>query len=227
MSEQLITPAFLFRFRTACLKTDKTWTKSKGLELSAKVHHPKLPVELTGAEPFADLRMAWSDQGLIFNVDVRGKKQAPWCRDSRIQESDGLTVWIDTRDTHNVHRAGRFCHQFVFLPLGEGSKQQNPVAELVNINRAKDNPKQPARDSILVYSETRKNGYKMHGLIPNDALTGWDPGDHPKLGFYYAVMDREVGMANVFAGSRVSLSNGSKPLGDVGTRHLRRKATGR
>lgn len=193
MSEQLITPTFLFRFRTPCYKTSKAWTKTKGLELSPKYTTPSFQVELTGSEPFADLRMAWSDQGIIFNLEVRGKKQAPWCRDSRLQESDGLTMWIDTRDTHNVHRAGRFCHQFVFLPLGEGAQQQNPVAELVNINRAKDNPKQPARDSILVHSEKRKDGYAMHGMIPGDALTGWDPNDHAKLGFYYAVMDRELG----------------------------------
>ena len=31
-------------------------------------------------------------------------------------------VWIDTRNTQNIHRAGRFCHRFAFLPVGAGGK---------------------------------------------------------------------------------------------------------
>ena len=96
MSEQLIAPAFLFRFRVPCHKTDKKWTKTKGLELPQKFTIPSFQAELAEAKQFADLRLAWSDQGLVFNLQVRGKKQAPWCRDSRLEESDGLTFWIDT-----------------------------------------------------------------------------------------------------------------------------------
>lgn len=201
MSEQLIAPTFLFRFKVPCHKIGKKWTKTKGLDLAPKYAVPSFAADLTEGKQFADLRMAWNDQGIVFNVKVAGKKQATWCRDSRLEESDGLTVWIDTRDTHSVHRASRFCHQFIFLPHGEGSKQQNPVAELLNINRAKDNPKQPPRGSLQVRSEKRADGYLMHGFIPGDALTGWDPAEHTKLGFYYAVMDRELGWQTLSLGS--------------------------
>ncbi len=56
-----------------------------------------------------------------------------------LDSSDGLRVWIDTRDTHNIHRASRFCHQFVFLPTGGGPRLDQPVAEQTLINRAREN----------------------------------------------------------------------------------------
>ena len=201
MADQLIASAFLFRFRTPCRSTDKTWTKTKGLTLTPKYNIPGFQSELGDAPQFADLRMAWSTEGICFNVQVRGKKQSPWCRESRLDDSDGLRLWIDTRDTHNVHRASRFCHQFVFLPQGEGAGQKQPIAELLNIHRAKDNPKQPNRGTLLVRSEKRTDGYVMQGFIPAAAITGFDPNEHKKLGFYYAVMDRELGWQTFSLGS--------------------------
>ena len=69
---------------------------------------------------WADVRAAWSEAGLAFVVRVEGKRQPPWCRAGRPEDSDGLQIWIDTRDVHNVHRAGRFCQRFIFLPGGGG-----------------------------------------------------------------------------------------------------------
>ena len=201
MADQLIAPPFLFRFRIPCGSIAKSWSKQDGIALTPRFKVPSFQSELGGQPSFADFRVAWSGEGLFFNLQVRGKKQAPWCRESRLEESDGLTLWIDTRDTHNVHRASRFCHQFVFLPQGEGAQHANPVAELLNINRAKDNPKQPARGALQVRSEKRVDGYLMHGHVPANAITGYDPNEHSKLGFYYAVTDRELGWQTLSLGS--------------------------
>lgn len=193
MPEPLIASTFLFRFSVPCRSTKKEWSKPDGLQLSTKYTIPSFQAELDAGRQFADLRLAWSQHGIFVNLQVRGKKQAAWCRESRLDDSDGLRLWIDTRDTHNVHRASRFCHQFVFLPQGEGAKLENPVAELLNINRAKDNPSQPARGALQVRSERRVDGYLLQGFVPASAITGFDPAEHPKLGFYYAVTDRELG----------------------------------
>lgn len=201
MTEQLITPTFLFRFSVPCRSIAKPWDKEKGLTLTPKYGLPSFDSELGDSRQFGDLRMAWSEAGLFFNLAVRGKKQAPWCRESRLDESDGLTLWIDTRDTHNVHRASRFCHQFVFLPQGEGAKQMNPVAELLNIHRARDNPKQPPRGALKVRSQKRVDGYLMQGFIPADCITGYYPNDHSKLGFYYLIADRELGWQTLALGT--------------------------
>ena len=200
MSEQLIAPPFLFRFAVPCVSTKKVWG-DRGVTLEPKYQIPSFQTELTQSTPFSELRMAWKSDGLLFQVQVKGKKKELWCRESRLLESDGLTLWIDTRDTHNVHRASRFCHQFVFLPAGEGAKYQNPVAELMNIHRARDNPQQPNRGELKVHSTIKKDGYKMSGWIPATAITGYDTNEHKRLGFYYVIKDRELGWQSLALGS--------------------------
>lgn len=200
MSEPLIAPTFLFRYSVPCLEVKESWTDA-GIALDAKYTIPSFQAELDERPLFADVRMGWSAAGIVLNVQVRGKQQAPWCRESRLDDSDGVKLWIDTRNTQNVHRANRFCHQFILMPQGEGAKHERPVVELVNINRAKDNPKQPTRGSLQIRSEERVDGYLLQGFIPASALTGYDPTEHLKLGFYYAVVDRELGWQTLSLGS--------------------------
>src|SRR5438128_2508780 len=65
---------------------------------------------------FADVRLAWNEFGLGAQVEVRGKDQLPQADATRPRTSDGVTLWIDTRDARTSHRASRYCHQFHFLP---------------------------------------------------------------------------------------------------------------
>lgn len=189
--EELLSPALLFHFLLPCRRTDRSWT-AQGVELDESYRIPSFGL-LELKAPFADFRLGWSDEGLLFTLRVEGKKQHPWCRDSRLEDSDGLSLWFDTRATHNVHRASKFCHRFVFLPLGHPQRMDQPYAMLHPINRARENPK-PAPPSLFrVRSEKRIDGYFLQGWIPAAALTGWDPAEHTKLGFSYAVIDRELG----------------------------------
>lgn len=187
----LIAPTFLFRFAIPLRAVDPIWA-SAGVELPEQYSIPSFNA-LEGRRQYADVRGAWNAKGLTFTVDVRGKRQAPWCREDRLTDSDGLSIWIDTRDTHNIHRASRFCHRFVFLPAGGGRRLDEPVAEPVLINRARENPRPAPHQCLQVVSSRRVDGYRLAGHIPPIALTGYDPGEHPKLGFTYAVMDRELG----------------------------------
>ena len=85
------------------------------------------------------MRAAWSEAGVGFSVRVEGKKHPNWCRETKLEDSDSLQVWIDTRDTHNIHRASRFCHRFVFLPGGAGRNFEQPVADQLLVDRAREN----------------------------------------------------------------------------------------
>ncbi len=190
-AEPILAPTFLFRFSHTCLHRKKLWS-AKGIQLEPKFTIASFG-ELEGRPVFSDFRCAWSEHGLSFNVRVTGKKQNPWCRAARIDDSDGLHVWLDTRDTHNIHRAGRFCHQFVFMPQGGGRALKDPVARLVEINRAKEGPKPVDDEHLKVRSEQRIDGYILEAHIKAAAITGYGPVDHPKLGFSYAVVDRELG----------------------------------
>jgi hypothetical protein len=100
---------------------------------------------------------------------------------------------IDTRNTQSIHRASQFCHRFVFLPQGDGRLLGDPVAQLAEINRAKEQPKPVSPERLKKLSEKRIDGYLMQAFIPADAITGFDPNEHPRLGFSYAVTDREMG----------------------------------
>lgn len=182
---------FLFRLSMPCLKREPIWTP-KGAQLGDEYRVLNFG-ELEDEQAFSEVRVAWSDEGLAFSVRVWGKRQLPWCRESRPDDSDGIRIWIDTRDTHNVHRASRFCHQFIFMPSGTGRALDEPVAEQLLINRAKENAK-PIRPGVLqAVREKRVDGYQLDGFIPAAAMTGFDPHEHPRLGFTYAVIDRELG----------------------------------
>jgi hypothetical protein len=139
------------------------------------------------------VRLAWSEAGIALNVAVRGKEQPPWCRDSRIEDSDGVQLWIDTRNTQNIHRAGRFCHRFAFLPIGAGRKLDEPAAVLLAINRAKESPREIDPRTLKIRADRLSDGYKLEGFLPAAALTGYSPAEQPAIGFSYALIDRELG----------------------------------
>ena len=191
MSESLLPQRFVFRFAAPCLYRDPLWTAT-GAKLDDKYRLIHL-AELEDRPAIADVRAAWSAAGLAFAVVVQGKKQPVWCRASRPEDSDALQLWIDTRDVHNVHRASRFCHRFIFLPSGGGRKLDEAFGQTLPINRARE-PARPVADGLLkARSEIRGNGYRMECFIPAEAMMGFDPAEHPRLGFTYAVTDREQG----------------------------------
>jgi hypothetical protein len=192
MSDPLVSPRILFRFAAPCLhRAPPLWT-AKGIQLDEDYALPSL-AELDGCPRFADVRVGWHETGLAVTVRVQGKKQQPWCRDSQMDASDGLHLWIDTRDTKNIHRAGRFCHRFAFLPQGSGGKKEDPTVGQLLINRAREHPKPADPNYLKVRSEKRVDGYLLECWIGAGALTGFDPRESPRLGFHYAVLDRELG----------------------------------
>ena len=191
MPSELLPSTFLFQFAVPCRYRRTIWSAA-GVKLEETHRIPSLG-ELDGQKPYADVRAAWNGTGLTFSVQVVGKKSSLWCRGTRLEESDGLHLWIDTRDTRNIHRASRYCHRFVFLPAGDGPQYQSPVAGWLPINRAKDNPKPVPSGSLQVRSLVQAGGYQLQAHVPASALTGFDPSEHPRLGFCYAVVDRELG----------------------------------
>lgn len=199
----LIAPRFLFRFAVPVRRHEPIW-KTGGLALDESYRLLNLATFDGGTsddEPsFADVRMAWHTDGLLIDVGVEGKKQAPWCRDSRLDDSDGLQVWIDTRATHNIHRASRYCHRFAFLPAGGGRGQTEPVADQLLINRARENARPIRPRELQVASKITKAGYRLAAFVPAVALGGYDPHQHRQLGFTYAIRDRELGMQTFATG---------------------------
>ncbi|MDA8744514.1 hypothetical protein N9N28_07775 [Rubripirellula amarantea] len=193
-----IDPTFLFRFEIDLKKQKLDWS-TKGLKLPETCRLPSFG-GLAGRPVFADVRMAWSEQGIGVHLNVNGKRQLPWCRDSRPEDSDGFHLWIDTRCSPNIHRATQYCHRFLWMPSGGGPQRERPVSALVPINRARNFPKPISNSAIKVVAFPRHDGYELSGIVPSEALTGYEPKQQPRISLYYAVIDRELGWQTLSLG---------------------------
>jgi hypothetical protein len=158
---------------------------------------PSLSCELANNPKFAQFRLAIGSNALFIQVDVQGKRQLPWCRDSRLEDSDGLHVWIDTRHSRESQRASKFCHRFAFLPMGRGPKADLPCAGWSPINRARENSPQPPDDRLAVRARINDGRYRLVAAIHFEAMHGIDISDFPVVGFYLCVLDRELGWQSI------------------------------
>lgn len=197
MHPSLLPPRYLFRFELPLQRCKETWTDA-GIWLDEAYSLPNLS-SLDHEHAFADVRAAWQTGGLIFNVQVENRRQPPWCREGRLEDSDGLQVWIDTRPAGNVHRATQFCHRYVFLPRGGGRRADQPIADQLLINRARENARPVRPSDLRAAAQTSPTGYRLACHIPATALGGYDPTHHSRLGLNYAVLDRDFGLQTLTA----------------------------
>ncbi len=146
------------------------------------------------ADPFASLRLGWHETGLAVQMDVTGKTQPLSCTAATTAAtSDGLTLWIDTRNTQTIHRASRFCHAFALLPVGGGRGGKRPVIVNCPIARALDEPPTAPAGALRIESQVHKDGYRLQAWIAAAALNGWDLDTIDAIGFSYHVHDSELG----------------------------------
>lgn len=211
--ESLIDPTFLFRFEVTLRHHPLEWT-AKGLQLPDYCRLPSFGA--LGERPvYADVRMAWSEAGLGLHVRVAGKKALPWCRDTRLEDSDGFHLWIDTRCSPGIHRATQYCHRFLWMPAGGGPKREKPIASLIPIARARGNPKPIGPEQLKIAAYPRHDGYEMSGFIPAAALTGFDPRQQSRAGLYYAVVDRELGWQTLALGPEYPVADDPSLWGEA------------
>src|SRR5689334_11084890 len=100
MSEPLLPASFLFRYSVQCIALPSESELGDGA--LTEVHRLPNFTPLDGGPVGPELRAGWNEAGLRFSLRVTGKRQPPWCRDNRLDDSDGLHIWLDTRDTHNI-----------------------------------------------------------------------------------------------------------------------------
>jgi hypothetical protein len=191
------------------------------LDLPAGCRIDNLP-GLDERRNFADVRLAWNELGLGFQVEVKGKEQPPQGDAERPRSSDGAMLWIDTRDTRNIHRASRYCHHFFFLPSGGGENRDEPAAGQLKINRALHDAPLCGPEQLAFQATRTKTGYLLEAFLPAAVLTGYDPETNPRLGFFYWVRDVELGEQTLGIGAEFpfwedpSLWQSLQLVGDAG-----------
>jgi hypothetical protein len=150
--------------------------------------------------PFAEVRLGWNEGGLAVQVEVRGKEQTPVGDAARPRHSDGVTVWIDTRDARASHRASRHCHQFHFLVSGGGPDKDEPALVQSKINRALQDAPVVRAETVPFQFVRRTGGYRLEAFLPATALHGFDPEQNPRLGIHLAIHDQELGEQSLSVG---------------------------
>lgn len=178
---------FLFQFSLPIRKA-----APKKAELDNKYSLPEL-TSLEGGWENAEVRLGWSESGLRIRVITQGKRKQPRCSESRLIDSDGIHLWINTRPNQDIQRATRFCHQFVFLPLGRGRQGTDPVCGQLLIHRAKEQAPVAEAEQLSAKTTLQGSDYDLTIDIAAAALNGYAPSDNPQLGFAYRIVDQERG----------------------------------
>lgn len=187
----LLPPDLQFRWILPVPRVEKLPGDGKLLASLPAAATLTIPRELEEPSPVR-WQAAWNDQGLAITAEVSGESR--WvCDPDRTLESDGMQIWIDTRDTHDIHRASRFCHLICAMPMGGGDSGREPCAVAVPIPRAKEDGKLAHTNHFLVTAEKSKTGYRIAAWIPGQALNGYDPGAQSRIGFFAMLKDRELG----------------------------------
>ena len=189
----LLPHRFLFRYSLP-VRYEKKLPKSgkRLLGLAADFALPDFGA-LEGHVPFGQLLLAWNERGLAIAVEVKAKRSLPRCDPLSPDTSDGLRVFIDTRNTQNIHRASRYCRQFYLLPTGGGPEGAAPLALDVPILRAREESPRVNTSEIRQAVSASKTGYVLETWLPAGVLFGYDAEAQPRLGFYYALRDAELG----------------------------------
>ncbi len=191
MSSALLPAAFWFRPSLACpLIEGLPRASGRPLDLPEIC---RLPVfsELDGGPSFAEVRVGWSDKGFGVAVEVTRLGRSPM-RGPDV--GNALDLWIDTRDTRDVHRGTRFCHQFacVLPELGRASGAEPAVVQQP-IHRALASPPGAAPKTIRSWAERTRAGWRLEVFFQAAALNGFEPDTNRRLGFSYQVIDSVMG----------------------------------
>lgn len=149
--------------------------------------------EIEGETPFADVYACWNEDGLAAAVSVRHRSGQLRCDPNEWWKYDGLRLCIDTRDARDNKRATRFCHFFYFAPVGGGRDRRGPLAGFHRMSRAKEPPPSVDARKLRVNAHVSSHAYTLEALIPPECLSGWDPVEHPRVGFFYKVKDTSHG----------------------------------
>src|SRR5262249_53883479 len=166
MPMSIIPASFLFRISYPCpyVKEVPRDGDDRLLDLpgTCRVDHI---APLDRKKRFADVRLAWNELGLAFQAEVRGKEELPQGDADRVRGSDGVTLWLDTRDSRASHRASRFCHQFHFVPTGGGSNHDEPFWAQAKIPPAPHDPPLAGANARALQCAGRQRGYPEEAFL--------------------------------------------------------------
>ncbi len=206
MSGPVVPASFLFRYAVRVPYVPKMPSSASKLVSLPKTSFVPCFSTMDHGPEFAILHLGWNEHGLGLVLEVPVKQQPVVGEADKWTNSDGLSLWIDTRDSRAAHRASRFCQRFLFVP-DDGSGRRVPGVKRHPVKRAQEEPppidETQIRLSCHAYDEDGDlvpldkvkvlRGYRIEAFLPATVLHGFDPESNRRLGFFYRVRDRELG----------------------------------
>ncbi|QDV33096.1 DOMON domain-containing protein [Tautonia plasticadhaerens] len=200
-SPPLIPPSFYFRPSMRCPRVDGIPRGGKGrlLGLPESCALPCFGL-IDGRAPWAEVRAAWNPEGLAVSVEVTGKPGTLLHAPDRPEDSDGVQLWVDTRDTRDIHRASRHCHRFIASVVPGKGKALDAAVRQAKIARATADAPTADPGPIRSTAERTRTGYRLELFLPASVLHGFDPETNRRLGFCYRVTDPDRGDQHLTVG---------------------------
>ena len=165
---------------------------------------------------FADVRMAWAPEGLLFDVRGRGQEAAALVpRLAARRQRRPASLDRHAGDAQHPPRQPATAIASCSCRPAAGGAQTEPVADQLLINRARENARPIRPRELQVASRVTKTGYRLAAFVPAVALGGYDPQQHRQLGFTYAVCDRELGLQTFATGPAFPFDEDPTLLGDA------------
>lgn len=163
---------------------------------------PKLG-EIDGREDFADVWACWNETGLAVACRVTDKRKPLRCDMANFRAGDNLRICTDMRDAKSNRRATKYCQQFWFMPTGGGASGKAACGGSAKMERAREEAPVVASNKLIVASKMTKTGYSLEAFIPAEVLNGFDPEQHPRIGFYYMLEDGDHGQQYLTIGDEL------------------------
>lgn len=141
--------------------------------------------DLLGEDGFADVGLAWHNDGMYVDLHVAKKfEEAVY---PKYSEGDAVELFFDTRDLKEAGFPTRFCHHFLILPQ---EVQGVRCMELTRFRTEDSHPLYQAEEGpgkIEVSFHAGSRDYFLDMFFPADVLHGYDPQTFDRLGFTYTV----------------------------------------
>ncbi|OJU81766.1 MAG: hypothetical protein BGO10_07725 [Chlamydia sp. 32-24] len=136
---------------------------------------------LCGEQKFADVYIAWNQEGIELLLEVSQPLEKVIYPD--FSKGDSFEVMVDTRDVKTSGYNTKFCHHFVFLPEPIEGKQGMEITRF----RQEDSHELCSPDDLLVQANLASKKYSLSVFIPTHCLHGFDPQNFGFIGFTYRV----------------------------------------
>lgn len=182
----------LFHFAIPCYFQDPLWG-DEGALFSERHRLPNL-AQVDGVDYRVDAYVGWNDQGFAMRFRVLDGPTA-----SRLAagfSGASISVWINTRAAQDIHRATRYCHWFEIEPMIGRKGDRHAKLVWRAIPKAREVPSSPPPRSTRVRVDVAsdKQSYITDILFTREALTGFNPREHRRIGLNFEVkgLRREV-----------------------------------